>query len=149
VTALAPEPGDLIADKYRLEKQLGRGGMGAVFLAMDTHLERRVAIKILLEEHAEDQGAVLRFLREARASVKIQSEHVAHVYETGKLPSGVPYIVMEYLLGQDLAERLESEGRLDAGQIASWVMQACEALAEAHAAGIVHRDLKPANLFLA
>lgn len=143
------KPGDKVADKYLLEKELGRGGMGIVFLATDLDLERPVAIKVLLEEHVEDQGAVARFLREAKASVKIKSEHVAHVYETGKLANGVPYIVMEYLQGQDLADRLEQGGPLDEGQIAEILLQACEALAEAHAAGIVHRDLKPANLFLA
>lgn len=142
-------PGDLIAGKYRLERELGRGGMGVVYLAIDLELERHVAIKILLEEHAQDQGSVLRFLREAKASVKIKSEHVAHVYETGKLPSGVPYIVMEHLQGRDLAERLDSVGPLSVGEIAGFILETCEALAEAHAAGIVHRDLKPANLFLA
>ncbi len=143
------KPGDRVAEKYVLEKELGRGGMGIVFLAEDTDLERHVAIKVLLEEHVTDQGAVTRFLREAKASVKIQSEHVARVYETGRLPSGVPFIVMEYLLGQDLADRLELKGAMSEAQIADVVLQACEALAEAHAAGIVHRDLKPANLFLA
>ena len=123
--------------------------MGIVFLANDTDLERPVAIKVLLEEHVADQGAVTRFLREAKASVKIQSEHVARIYETGRLPSGVPFIVMEYLQGQDLAERLERKGAMIEAQIADVVLQACEALAEAHSAGIVHRDLKPANLFLA
>jgi eukaryotic-like serine/threonine-protein kinase len=142
-------PGDLVAGKYRLERELGRGGMGVVYLANDLELERHVAIKILLEEHAEDQGSVLRFLREAKASVKIKSEHVAHVYETGRFSSGVPYIVMEYLQGRDLAERLESVGPLSVSEIAGFIIEACEALAEAHSAGIVHRDLKPANLFLA
>ncbi|HEU5075010.1 MAG TPA: protein kinase [Polyangiaceae bacterium] len=143
------KPGDRIAEKYVLEKELGRGGMGIVFLAQDTDLERPVAIKVLLEEHVADQGAVTRFLREAKASVKIQSEHVARIYETGRLSNGVPFIVMEYLEGQDLADRLELKGAMTEAQIADVVLQACEALAEAHAAGIVHRDLKPANLFLA
>src|SRR5262245_20915232 len=120
--------------------------MGQVFLATDTELERMVAIKVLRDEHTEDPGAVARFLREAKASVKIKSEHVAHVYETGKLPSGVPYIVMEYLQGSDLAEHLEALGSLPEDRIAELLLQACEALAEAHAAAIVHRDLKPANL---
>lgn len=142
-------PGDRLAEKYLLEKELGRGGMGIVFLAEDTDLERPVAIKVLLEEHVADQGAVTRFLREAKASVKIQSEHVARIYETGRLSSGVPFIVMEYLQGQDLAEYLEAKGAMTEAQIADVLLQTCEALAEAHAAGIVHRDLKPANLFLA
>lgn len=149
MTEATLKPGDRFAEKYVLEKELGRGGMGIVFLAEDTDLERPVAIKVLLEEHVTDQGAVTRFLREAKASVKIQSEHVARIYETGRLPSGVPFIVMEYLLGQDLADRLEVKGAMTESQIADLVLQACEALAEAHAAGIVHRDLKPANLFLA
>ncbi len=146
---VALEPGSVVAAKYKLLKELGRGGMGVVFLAEDTDLEREVAVKILLEEHAKDQGAVTRFLREAKASAKIKSEHVAHVYETGKLANGVPFIVMESLQGIDLADRLENEGPLPVKRIVEFVMQTCEALAEAHAAGIVHRDLKPANLFLA
>ena len=149
MTAPAPKPGDRVAGKYLLDKELGRGGMGSVFLATDTDLERPVAIKVLLEEHVEDQGAVTRFLREAKASAKIQSEHVARVYETGRLPNGLPFIVMEYLQGEDLAERLERTGPMSEGQVANILLQACEALAEAHAGGIVHRDLKPANLFLA
>lgn len=140
--------GDTIAGKYRLEREVGRGGMGVVYEALDTDLERRVAIKFLLEEHTEDQAAVVRFLREAKASVKIRSEHVVQVYDTGRLPNGVPYIVMEYLLGDDLAQILEREGPLDPAEIANFALEACEALAQAHAAGIVHRDLKPANLFL-
>jgi len=123
--------------------------MGAVFEALDTELERRVAIKFLLEEHTEDQGAVARFLREAKASVKIRSEHVVQVYDTGRMPNGVPYIVMEYLLGDDLSQLLERDGPLEPAVIATFALEACEALAQAHAAGIVHRDLKPANLFLA
>lgn len=140
--------GEVIAGKYKLERVLGQGGMGVVFAAVDRELERRVAIKLLLPEHAENEGAVGRFLREAKAAARIRSEHVVQVYETGRLPAGVPYIVMEFLHGADLAQKLEERGAMPVREAASYLLEACEALAQAHAAGVVHRDLKPANLFL-
>jgi serine/threonine protein kinase len=141
--------GEVIAGKYKLERVLGQGGMGVVFAAVDRELERRVAIKLLLPEHTENEGAVGRFLREAKAAARIRSEHVVQVYETGRLPQGVPFIVMEFLNGSDLAQKLEERGALPVEEAASYLLEACEALAQAHAAGVVHRDLKPANLFLA
>jgi eukaryotic-like serine/threonine-protein kinase len=141
--------GEVIAGKYKLERVLGQGGMGVVFAAVDRELERRVAIKLLLPEHAENEGAVGRFLREAKAAARIRSEHVVQVYETGRLPAGVPYIVMEFLNGLDLAQKLEERGALPSDEAANYLLEACEALAHAHAAGVIHRDLKPANLFLA
>lgn len=140
--------GEVIAGKYKLERVLGQGGMGVVFAAVDRELERRVAIKLLLPEHTENEGAVGRFLREAKAAARIRSEHVVQVYETGRLPQGVPFIVMEFLNGGDLAQKLEEGGALPVEEAASYLLEACEALAQAHAAGVVHRDLKPANLFL-
>lgn len=140
--------GEVIAGKYKLERVLGQGGMGVVFAAVDRELERRVAIKLLLPEHTENEGAVGRFLREAKAAARIRSEHVVQVYETGRLPAGVPYIVMEFLNGADLAQKLEERGTLPVPEAANYLLEACEALAQAHAAGVVHRDLKPANLFL-
>jgi serine/threonine protein kinase len=141
--------GDVVGRKYRIDRVLGEGGMGVVVAATDTQLERRVAIKFLLPGALANPEIVARFSREARAAAKIRSEHVVRVIEVGELDTGTPYMVMEYLEGCDLAERIRSNPPVSASDAARFVLQACEALAEAHAAGIVHRDLKPANLFLA
>jgi serine/threonine-protein kinase len=141
--------GQVLAGKYRIERVLGEGGMGIVVEAYDTSLERRVAIKFLLPEYAKHPEATLRFMREARAAAKIQSEHVARVIDVSKLDTGSPYMVMEFLEGSDLEQVIDAAGPLPMEDAALYVIQACEALAEAHAHGIIHRDLKPANLFLA
>ncbi|MEY4544350.1 MAG: hypothetical protein RL685_545 [Pseudomonadota bacterium] len=142
-------PGQILAGKYRIERVLGEGGMGVVVEALDTSLERRVAIKFLLPDFVKHPEAKERFIREARAAVKIQSEHVARVIDVSTLETGAPYMVMEYLEGSDLSRVIETSGPLTVEDAALYVIQACEALAEAHAHGIIHRDLKPANLFLA
>jgi serine/threonine-protein kinase len=141
--------GDLLAGKYRVESVLGMGGMGVVVAARHEQLDKRVAIKFVRPEALGNREAVERFLREARAAVKLKSEHAARVLDVGTLESGAPYMVMEFLEGSDLGQMLEANGQLTIEQAADWIVQACEALAEAHAAGIVHRDLKPQNLFLA
>ncbi|RLB64630.1 MAG: serine/threonine protein kinase [Deltaproteobacteria bacterium] len=143
-----PKPGDVIVDKYRVERVLGIGGMGCVVAATHLTLDQTVAIKFLLAKPARNPKNITRFQREAQAAAKIRSDHVAKVSDIGTLPSGTPYMVMEFLDGEDLADRLE-RGSVQLHECAEWVLQACEALAEAHQAGIVHRDLKPANLFLA
>ena len=140
--------GEVVAGKYRVDRVLGSGGMGIVVAATQLELDRPVAIKFLVAEAAKAPEIVARFAREARAVAKIQGEHVARVLDVGVLDSGLPYMVMEYLDGTDLAQRI-AQGRLPLPEIARYMLEACEALAEAHAAGIVHRDLKPANLFLA
>jgi serine/threonine-protein kinase len=144
----APSEGDILAGKFRIERVLGVGGMGMVVSAMHIHLDERVAIKFLLPEALGNPEAVARFGREARAAVKIKSEHVARVIDVGALESGAPYMVMELLRGRDLGQQLRETGALPLPLAVEYVLQACEALAEAHAIGIVHRDLKPANLFL-
>lgn len=141
-------PGDVLAGKYRVERVLGVGGFGAVLLALHMQLEERVAIKTLLPQAAKNPAAAERFLREARAAVRIRSEHVARVSDVGKLDDGTPYMVMEYLQGSDLAQLVKQHGPQAFHDVAEWVIQASEAIAEAHSLGIVHRDLKPANLFL-
>lgn len=141
--------GDLLAGKYRVDKVIGVGGMGVVVSATHEALEQKVALKFLHAELAEHPEASARFQREARAAVKIRSEHVCRVSDVGVLDTGEPYMVMEYLEGQDLGDHIVHTGPLPAHEAVDYAMQACEALAEAHAAGIVHRDLKPANLFLA
>jgi tRNA A-37 threonylcarbamoyl transferase component Bud32 len=142
-------PGTVLAGKYRVDRVLGEGGMGVVVLATDEQLERRVAIKFLLPEYAQHAEATQRFLREARAAVKIQSEHVARVIDVGTLDTGSPYMVMEYLQGRDLAAVIDERLILPVEDAVAHVLEACDAIAEAHSVGIVHRDLKPANLFLA
>jgi len=127
---------------------LGEGGMGVVVAARHLQLDERVAIKFMLPHMLADTEAVARFAREARAAVRIKSEHVARVSDVGVLDNGAPYLVMEYLDGSDLSAWLQQQGRLPIEQAVEFVLQASEALAEAHALGIVHRDLKPANLFI-
>jgi len=140
--------GDLLAGKYRVERVLGSGGMGIVVAARHEQLDQRVAIKFVREEALGNEDAVARFLREARAAVKLRSEHAAKVLDVGTLESGAPYMVMEYLEGSDLGAILSEGEPLSVEVAAEYIAQACEAVAEAHAAGIVHRDLKPQNLFL-
>jgi eukaryotic-like serine/threonine-protein kinase len=140
--------GDILAGKYRVERVLGAGGMGVVVAAYHLQLHQRVAIKFLLPEALNNVEAVERFAREARAAVKITSEHVARVIDVGTLETGAPYMVMEFLEGHDLARWVRLRGPLPLEQTVDFVLQACEALAEAHTLGIVHRDLKPANLFI-
>jgi len=138
----------MLAEKYRVERVLGAGGMGIVVAARHVELNVLVAIKFLLPHVLSNQQAVTRFAREARAAVRIKSEHVARVSDVGTLESGAPYMVMEYLEGTDLASYLRSRTRLSPDKAVHFVLQACQAIAEAHQLGIVHRDLKPANLFL-
>jgi serine/threonine protein kinase len=142
-------PGQILLGKYRVERVLGMGGMGVVVAATHVSLEERVAIKFLLPEALANPDTVARFLREARAAVRIKSEHVARVTDVGTLENGAPYMIMEYLDGSDLAGHSQRRGPLPIEDAVEYVLQACEAIAEAHALGIVHRDLKPANLFVA
>lgn len=141
-------PGTVIAGKYHVERVLGSGGMGVVLAAKHLHLGQRVAIKFMREEAAQEPQAVSRFLREAQAAASLSSEHVTKVLDVGTLESGVPYMVMEFLSGVDLGAVLQQRGPLPIREAVGNVLQACEAIAEAHAVGIVHRDLKPANLFI-
>jgi serine/threonine-protein kinase len=138
----------VLAGKYRVERVLGAGGMGVVVAALHLELDERVAVKFLLPELSENTSAAARFMREARAAARIKSEYAARVIDVGRLETGAPYMVMEYLEGRDLAG-LVASGPLSIDDAVDYVIQACHAMAEAHAAGIVHRDLKPANLFLA
>jgi serine/threonine-protein kinase len=121
--------------------------MGVVVAARHLKLDERVAIKFLHPEALENAEAVARFDREARAAVKIKSEHVARTIDVGTLDNGAPYMIMEYLDGEDLARWLQSKGPIPIDLAIEFVLQACEAMADAHSLGIVHRDLKPSNLF--
>ncbi len=147
--AVSVKPGDVIGGTYVIERLLGAGGMGAVFVAHEERLGRRVAIKVLLAGVADNTEAVARFEREARSAAALQSDHVTRVLSVGQLDSGAPYIVMELLEGEDLATLLAKRGALAPLEVVELMLPVCEALTEAHALGIVHRDLKPANIFLA
>jgi eukaryotic-like serine/threonine-protein kinase len=141
-------PGMVIAGKYRLEEEIGKGSMGTVYRAVHITLGQRVAIKLISSEHSQSTEARKRFSVEAKAAAKLRSRHVVQVYDDGETPEGNPYIVLEYLEGETLEQRLEREHDIpiaDAVRIAGHVGRA---LARAHAQGIVHRDLKPANIFL-
>ena len=146
-------PGTLFENRYRVLGPIGKGAMGAVLAAEDLRSGRRLAIKCLLHGHCHDSRLVARFRREARATQRLRSEHVAHVVDSGELqtsPSAppIPYLVMEHLEGEDLRSVLRDNVRIPVEEAVDYVIQACAGLAEAHALGIVHRDLKPANLFL-
>jgi serine/threonine protein kinase len=143
---LALSPGQIIADKYRIDSVIGTGGMGIVLAATHVELGQRVAIKLLRD--ASDES-IARFKREARLLVKLKSEHVARVFDVGSLDDDTPYIVMELLEGHDLAKLVDLKGRLSVEEAVDYVLEATEAVAEAHVLGMIHRDLKPANLFLA
>ena len=136
--------GDVIGGKYRVEREIGQGGVGMVVQARHLELRLAVAIKILLHD---EQDAVARFMREARAAVLLRGEHVAKVTDVGRLPDGTPYMVMEFLEGETL-ESVTERAPLSIEDATTYFLQGCEGVAEAHALGIVHRDLKPANLFL-
>jgi serine/threonine-protein kinase len=142
------QAGNVVGGKYRVDRILGEGGMGVVVAATHEHLDQQVALKFLLPAMAANPEIVQRFVREARAAVKIHSEHVARVLDVGT-HEGAPYMVMEYLQGGDLGQVLAERGPLPVGEAVGHLLEASEAIAEAHALGIVHRDLKPANLFLA
>jgi serine/threonine-protein kinase len=142
-------PNDIIDRKYKIERLLGRGGMGAVYVAEDLELARRVALKVLLPEAAANPEAVTRFEREARAAAALESDHVARIFGVGRLANGAAYIVMELLDGKDLSYVLAERGPLPVHEVVQAIIDACDALSEAHARGIIHRDLKPANLFFA
>ncbi|MGK3989610.1 protein kinase [Sorangium sp. So ce136] len=142
------EPGTVLAGKYRVERIIGQGGMGVVVEARHVVLDERVALKFLLPAFTLHPEGAARFLREAKAGMRIKSEHVARVSDVGTLESGAPYMVMEFLTGSDLARLLQDQGVLGIEDAIDYIVQGSEAIAEAHSLGIVHRDLKPANLFL-
>jgi serine/threonine protein kinase len=140
-------PGLVVAERYRLERKLGAGGMGSVWLANDLSLDSLCAIKLVDPDKVGNEEVRVRFQREARAAAQIRSANVVDVFDHG-LWQEVPFIVMEYLEGEDLGARLDRKGRLDLRETYDIVSQVSRALVRAHAMGIVHRDLKPENIFL-
>jgi len=143
------EPGTVLQGKYRVEHVLGEGGMGIVVAAIHLGLDQRVALKMLRPELRRMPEVVERFQREARAASKIEGAHVAKVLDVGALDDGTPFMVMEHLEGSDLSSVRRGGLPLPPALAAGYVIEACEAIAEAHGLGIIHRDVKPANLFLA
>lgn len=141
--------GDVLADKYVIEELIGQGGMGYVYSARTRRGNVKVAIKLLHPRLMSDEDKTERFLREARATARLSSEHIVRVLDVGKREKdGLPYLVMEFLAGEDLGEWLERLGPFPTELAIDFVIQACRALSLAHAAGIVHRDIKPSNLIL-
>jgi serine/threonine-protein kinase len=140
--------GTTVADKYRVDRMIGRGGMGAVFQAANLAIGKRVALKFLDHEAARNREACQRFQREAEAAGMAESAHIVQIFDSGVTASGLPFLVMELLTGEDLRARLKREGRLSVPSALRIVSQVLRALLCAHEAGIVHRDLKPDNVFL-
>jgi serine/threonine protein kinase len=145
-----PAIGDTLANKYRVEGVVGRGGMGVVLSARHIQLGQVAAIKLLTLPPDEDRRdeAIGRFLNEAQAAARLQSDHVVRIYDVGQLEDGLPFMVMELLVGQDLSSILDERHALPEVEAVDYVLQACAGVAEAHRMGIVHRDLKPSNLFV-
>ena len=144
----ALRPGDVIAGKYEILSEIGRGGMGIVVKAFHRRLGQPVALKFLLGALSRDAAAVARFFREARAAAALGSPHVVRVLDADRMPSGEPFLVLEHLEGRDLGAELRARGPLPIAEAVSFVLDACEALALAHRHGIIHRDIKPSNLFV-
>lgn len=143
-----PRAGEVIAGKYQVEKILGAGGMGVVVYARHLLLNQPVAVKFLHPNAAVRSDPLKRFLQEARAAAALRSEHVARVLDVGELPSGDPYMVMEYLDGSPLSRVIRTRAPLPVEEAVDYLLQACDAIGEAHRLGIIHRDLKPGNMFI-
>jgi serine/threonine-protein kinase len=148
LATLGVASGDLIDGKFRVEALVGTGGMSCVLRARHVALDETVALKCLSPEWFDSASVVDRFSREARAAVKIKSPHVARVYDVGRLPIGIPYMVMELLHGEDMGKLADRRELVNLRECVGWMIEACEGLAEAHALGIVHLDVKPENLFI-
>ncbi len=132
---------------YRIVKQIGAGGMGEVYLADDTKLERSIALKILPSDVASNEERMRRFTQEAKAAAALNHPNIAHIYEIGET-DGAHFIAMEYVDGVTLNEKIHRE-KTPLGKLLKYLTQVAEGLAKAHAAGIVHRDLKPDNIMIA
>ncbi|HTV21720.1 MAG TPA: serine/threonine-protein kinase [Polyangiaceae bacterium] len=145
--------GQVIAGKYRVERKIGEGAMGIVLAATHLGLDEPVAIKFMRPEMQSVEGTRERFAKEAKIAARIRSEHVAKVLDVGELDALGPFIVMEYLEGKSLADlidarALDRQAPLPVERAVEYLLQACEALAAAHAIGVIHRDVKPDNLFV-
>ncbi len=144
------KPGMVVAGRYRIVKQLGEGGVGAVFLVQHIHTDERLALKVLHTQVAMDPTTIERFRTEARAPARIDSDHIVRVTDADVAPelNGAPYLVMEFLRGRDLGAEVDARKKLDPKEVVLYLRQTARALDKAHGIGIVHRDLKPENIFL-
>ena len=140
--------GTIIGDTYRITRLIGIGGMGAIYEAAHLGVGRRVAVKMMSKELAAHSEALARFRREVKVTTELAHAHIVDVFDFGASPTGEPYLVMEYLDGEDLEQALEREGRMPLRVAVQIVNQVASALAVAHGEGVVHRDLKPGNVFL-
>jgi serine/threonine protein kinase len=141
--------GTVLEDRYRIERRIGSGGMGTVYLAEQLALRIPVAVKVLQRECAEDFTYNYRFVREARVAARVEHPNVARVLDLGRTPDGRAYSVMEYLQGEDLGQLLEREGALPWPRVRRILRHVIRGLRAAHAIGVIHRDIKPSNVFLA
>src|SRR5437870_2806475 len=132
--------------RYEIRSKIGAGGMGEVYLALDTKLDRKVALKILPAEVASNRDRMERFIREAKSAAALNHPNIAHIYEIGE-SDGVNFIAMEFIDGQTLRECIHS-GQTDLTKLLHYLQHVAEGLSKAHAAGIVHRDLKPDNIMI-
>ena len=140
--------GDIVGGKYRVERMVGAGGMGVVVAATHLELGQRVALKFILPEAVTSRDAIERFFREARAIARLSGDHITRVYDVSRADEETPYMVLELLEGEDLAQLNRTKGPLSVGDAVEYLVQACAGLVDAHSAGIIHRDLKPQNLFV-
>lgn len=138
----------IIAGRFKIEREIGTGGMGTVYLATHLGLERPVAVKIIRREFEGDADVADRFLREARTMAKLRHPHAAMIFDAGSLPDGRHFIVMEFVEGETLSQALAREGRFPASKAVRIATEICDVLEEAHRLGIIHRDLKPSNILL-
>jgi len=140
--------GELISERYELRSELGRGGFGQIFRALDVSLKREVALKVLHKELNNDTSVLDRFMREAQVAASLKHPHSLRIFDYGQGGEGELYIVSELLEGETLASKIAREGALDPGWLIEQLAPVCLALEEAHAAQVIHRDLKPENLFI-
>jgi tRNA A-37 threonylcarbamoyl transferase component Bud32 len=140
--------GTVLGGSYRITRLVGQGGMGAVYEGVQLRLERRVAVKLMARELSANAEAIARFRREAEVTSQLGHPHIVQVFDFGSAPTGEPYLVMEYLEGEDLEKRIARVGKMSAPAASHIIRQVASALSATHAKGIVHRDLKPANVFL-
>src|ERR1700730_5438487 len=138
----------IIAGRFRIERELATGGMGTVYRATHLGLDRAVAVKIIKPEFAGNSDVADRFLREARTMAKLHHPHAAMIFDAGNLPDGRHFIVMEFVEGVTLSETLTKEGRFTPQRAVQIASEICDVLGEAHQLGIVHRDLKPSNIMM-
>lgn len=138
----------VIAGRFQIEHQIGRGGMGTVYRARHTSLNRTVAVKILKAEYAQEPEVVDRFMREAKTMARLRHKGACVIFDAGQLPDARPFMVMEYVEGKTLSDVLAAEGRFTPSRAVHIAVEICAVLEAAHACGIIHRDLKPSNIML-